>query len=57
MQGGRKDAAGFNRRGAMKKFRGRLNIELSIQKGSAFSVLVINIKVGQTVSPSPHSPS
>lgn len=36
---------GFNRRNAVKKFRGRLNLELTVQKGSAFSLIVLNIKV------------
>ena len=39
------DDKGLNRRGAIKKYRGRLNLELSFQKASAFSVLILNIKV------------
>eukprot|EP00041_Stephanoeca_diplocostata_P022259 m.529028 g.529028 ORF g.529028 m.529028 type:complete len:716 (-) comp22016_c0_seq1:1266-3413(-) len=39
--------SGFNRRGGMKKFRGRLDLEVRFQKASAFSVLILDLKKGR----------
>lgn len=39
--------SGLNRRGGMKKFRGRLDLEVRFQKASAFSVLILDLKKGR----------
>lgn len=42
-----KDSKGMKRRGGMKKFRGRLDLEVRFQKASAYSVLLLSVKKGR----------
>jgi len=44
---GRNTGGGMKRQGAIKKNRGRLELELQIQKASAFSVIVLEVKRGR----------